>query len=189
MDDRPHGSLNPQLSPGWSASSPPSHRAGDAAVDTDVLPGDVSGTLGHQEAHQGSQFTSPAFTQELKDAGAGSCAHTRSLLQRHLADVDDQIERLRQARTQLAALADRPTLQIAALTGVAAILSAFMNNVGALALVMPIAMEMCERSGRSPSLVLMPIATLLPLRSALERHSLIWHCSAAAFLATRSPTT
>ena len=44
---------------------------------------------------------------ELKDAGAGSCAHTRSLLERHLADVDDQIERLREARTQLAALADR----------------------------------------------------------------------------------
>jgi di/tricarboxylate transporter len=38
------------------------------------------------------------------------------------------------------------------------ILSAFMNNVGALAIMLPIAMEVAERNKRSPSLVLMPLA-------------------------------
>ncbi|MCH7788983.1 MAG: MerR family DNA-binding protein [Acidobacteria bacterium] len=44
---------------------------------------------------------------ELKDAGSRSCAHTRSLLEEHLHDLDDQIERLRAARLGLAALAER----------------------------------------------------------------------------------
>lgn len=44
---------------------------------------------------------------ELKDAGAGSCEHTRSLLQRHLEELDAQIERLREARGELAELAAR----------------------------------------------------------------------------------
>ncbi len=44
---------------------------------------------------------------ELKDAGARSCEHTRSLLERHLDDLDDQIRRLQAARTELAELAAR----------------------------------------------------------------------------------
>jgi DNA-binding transcriptional MerR regulator len=44
---------------------------------------------------------------ELKDAGEGSCAHTRTLLHRHLDELDEQIERLQQARQELAELADR----------------------------------------------------------------------------------
>ena len=44
---------------------------------------------------------------ELKDAGAGSCRHTRSLLDRHLADLDGQIRRLQTARRELADLARR----------------------------------------------------------------------------------
>ncbi len=44
---------------------------------------------------------------ELKDAGARSCEHTRSLLERHLDDLDEQIRRLEAARTELADLADR----------------------------------------------------------------------------------
>ncbi|MDW3218700.1 MAG: heavy metal-responsive transcriptional regulator [Acidimicrobiales bacterium] len=44
---------------------------------------------------------------ELKDTGANSCSHTRSLLERHLADLDDQIERLVAARTELVELASR----------------------------------------------------------------------------------
>jgi di/tricarboxylate transporter len=50
------------------------------------------------------------------------------------------------------------TLHILALTGMAAVTSAFMNNVGALALFMPIAMQSAARTGRSPSLLLMPLA-------------------------------
>ena len=41
---------------------------------------------------------------ELKDAGARSCEHTRSLLERHLSELDDQIERLQTARTELVTL-------------------------------------------------------------------------------------
>ncbi|MGI9419787.1 MAG: SLC13 family permease, partial [Geminicoccaceae bacterium] len=37
-------------------------------------------------------------------------------------------------------------------------LSAFMNNVGALALMLPVAVRNAERSGISPSMVLMPLA-------------------------------
>lgn len=44
---------------------------------------------------------------ELKDAGRNSCAHTRSLLERHLADLDDQIARLLDARHELVELAAR----------------------------------------------------------------------------------
>ena len=39
---------------------------------------------------------------ELKDAGANSCQHTRSLLDRHLEELDDQIGRLTEARRELA---------------------------------------------------------------------------------------
>lgn len=44
---------------------------------------------------------------ELKDAGANSCGHTRSLLERHLADLDTQIARLTTARAELTKLARR----------------------------------------------------------------------------------
>lgn len=44
---------------------------------------------------------------ELKDSGARSCDHTRTLLDRHLADIDDQIARLEVARVALAELAER----------------------------------------------------------------------------------
>ena len=51
-----------------------------------------------------------------------------------------------------------PILHIGTLTLVTAILSAFMNNVGALALMMPVAIQSAIKANRSPSLVLMPIA-------------------------------
>ncbi len=41
--------------------------------------------------------------------------------------------------------------QVGALTSLVAVLSAFMNNVGALALLMPVAIRMARRNGRSPS--------------------------------------
>ncbi|MEX1154984.1 SLC13 family permease [Parvibaculum sp.] len=47
---------------------------------------------------------------------------------------------------------------IAALTGLAAVLSAFMNNVGALALLMPVAVQIAARQGLPPGKVLMPLA-------------------------------
>lgn len=55
-------------------------------------------------------------------------------------------------------LAGIPSLHIAALIFIAAFLSMFMNNVGALALLMPIAIQSTVKAGRSPSTVLMPLS-------------------------------
>ncbi|HSE77781.1 MAG TPA: SLC13 family permease [Alphaproteobacteria bacterium] len=49
-------------------------------------------------------------------------------------------------------------LQVGALSIAVAMMSAFMNNVGALALIMPAAIAAAKKSERSPSLILMPIA-------------------------------
>ncbi|NBC03880.1 MAG: SLC13 family permease [Bacteroidetes bacterium] len=51
-----------------------------------------------------------------------------------------------------------PTLQILCLCAVVAIASGFMNNVGALAIMMPIAIYVARKSDLPPSYVLMPIA-------------------------------
>ncbi len=51
-----------------------------------------------------------------------------------------------------------PTLSIAALTLLAAVLSAFMNNVGALALLMPVALQLANRLELPPGKLLMPLA-------------------------------
>ncbi len=59
---------------------------------------------------------------------------------------------------QLTRVGDQPWVQVAALTGVVALASGFMNNVGALALLMPVAIWMARQSGRSPSFLLMPLA-------------------------------
>lgn len=54
--------------------------------------------------------------------------------------------------------AGHPTLHILALTGVVAVCSAFMNNVGALALMLPIAIGSAYNSKRPTSEVLMPLS-------------------------------
>lgn len=51
-----------------------------------------------------------------------------------------------------------PTLSIFALTLLAAVLSGFMNNVGALALLMPVALQIAARLELPPGRVLMPLA-------------------------------
>jgi di/tricarboxylate transporter len=51
-----------------------------------------------------------------------------------------------------------PGLMIATLTSITAILSAFMNNVGALAILLPASIVAAQKAGRSPAIVLMPIA-------------------------------
>ena len=55
------------------------------------------------------------------------------------------------------------TLQVAAASSLGALLSSFMNNVGALALMLPVTLRNAVKARRSPSLVLMPLsfATLL----------------------------
>lgn len=59
---------------------------------------------------------------------------------------------------QLTRVGNQPMIQVATLTGIVALCSGFMNNVGALALLMPVAIWMSRRGGRSPSFLLMPLA-------------------------------
>jgi len=68
------------------------------------------------------------------------------------AGVVDGMSRL------LGRVGSSPTAQVTTLTGIVVICSGFMNNVGALALLMPVAIWMSRQSGRSPSLLLMPLA-------------------------------
>lgn len=49
-------------------------------------------------------------------------------------------------------------LQLIALTATVALMSAFVKNIGALAILLPVAFQMARRSGVSPSLFLMPMA-------------------------------
>ncbi len=53
---------------------------------------------------------------------------------------------------------NKQTTHISSLGGVIAILSAFMNNVGALALMLPVTLKTAWNQKRSPSILLMPIA-------------------------------
>ena len=52
----------------------------------------------------------------------------------------------------------RPTAQLVTQTVIVAVLSAFMNNVGALALMLPVALRQAYRDGYSPAIALMPLA-------------------------------
>ena len=54
--------------------------------------------------------------------------------------------------------AKRLSLSIAALAGLGAALSAVMNNVGALALLMPVAMRAAKKAKQSPAVILMPVS-------------------------------
>lgn len=58
------------------------------------------------------------------------------------------------AAERIAGISEHPLVNLILLTGVGALLSGFINNVGALALMMPLAL----RTARSPSAVLMPLS-------------------------------
>jgi di/tricarboxylate transporter len=51
-----------------------------------------------------------------------------------------------------------PTIQVLSLTAFVTVCSAFMNNVGALALLIPVAIRMARNHKRPPSYLLMPLA-------------------------------
>ena len=57
--------------------------------------------------NSGLSLAEIASVLELKEAGATSCQHTRSLLDRHIGELEGQIERLRQTHATLVAMADR----------------------------------------------------------------------------------
>jgi len=50
------------------------------------------------------------------------------------------------------------TLSMTALIGLGALLSGFMNNIGAMALLMPVAIQMAKRFNLTPGKILMPLA-------------------------------
>lgn len=58
----------------------------------------------------------------------------------------------------MARVGERLVLQVSALTLLVAVFSAFMNNVGALALFLPVAIRMAREHDRPASLLLMPLA-------------------------------
>lgn len=58
----------------------------------------------------------------------------------------------------VSSLSNNITIQIFTLSALVAVASAFMNNVGALAILMPVAINIARKSGNSPSFYLMPIA-------------------------------
>ncbi|PCJ67491.1 MAG: SLC13 family permease [Bacteroidetes bacterium] len=59
---------------------------------------------------------------------------------------------------QIAPFSKKHLTHISSLSGVVAILSAIMNNVGALALMLPVALKSSIKQKRSPSIILMPLA-------------------------------
>jgi len=58
----------------------------------------------------------------------------------------------------LAPFKGRPLAQLVVQTAIVALLSAFMNNVGALALMLPVALRQAYRDGYAPAVALMPLA-------------------------------
>ncbi len=53
---------------------------------------------------------------------------------------------------------ERPYLQVVVLSAMVMVLSAFMNNVGALAVFLPVAITFAKKAGRKPSELLMPMS-------------------------------
>jgi di/tricarboxylate transporter len=58
----------------------------------------------------------------------------------------------------LAPYLKRSTGQVAILTSAVALLSCFIKNIGALAMLLPVAIQIARRSGSSPSILLMPLS-------------------------------
>ncbi|MEQ8966679.1 MAG: SLC13 family permease [Azospirillaceae bacterium] len=52
----------------------------------------------------------------------------------------------------------RPSTHVGVLAGIGAGLSGFMNNVGTLGLMMPVALQTARKAGRAPGVVLMPLS-------------------------------
>ncbi|HAP32020.1 MAG TPA: SLC13 family permease, partial [Firmicutes bacterium] len=58
----------------------------------------------------------------------------------------------------MARIGENPIMQLGVLLVAVTVCSAFMNNIGALALFMPVAIRMARKNDHSPSLFLMPLA-------------------------------
>ena len=102
----------------------------------------ITGIVPASEAFAG--FGHPAVTTV-----AAVLVISRGLINSGLIDV---------ITNQLHKIGSNITLQILGLTLTVAAISAFMNNVGALAIMLPVALQMARKNGHPPSLFLMPIA-------------------------------
>ncbi len=80
-------------------------------------------------------------------------------------------------------------VQLAALTGIVTVLSAFMNNIGALALTMPVAITVAHKKGIPTSALLMPLAaaSLLGGMTSLDRDAAQHHRLLLSRTGRRSP--
>ncbi len=58
----------------------------------------------------------------------------------------------------LGKLGDNPYIQLAGFTILVTLISGFINNIGAIAVLLPIAMQACKKKNISPSLLLMPLS-------------------------------
>jgi di/tricarboxylate transporter len=102
----------------------------------------LTGVIPHEEAFVG--FGHPAVVTV-----AAILVVSRGLLNGGAVDV---------LAGWISRVGDRPVTQVMVLTSVVAISSGFMNNVGALALLMPVAIRIARKSGVSASKLLMPLA-------------------------------
>jgi len=102
----------------------------------------ITGVVAHEDVFAG--FGHPAVVTV-----AAVLVVSRGLLSAGVVAVISQ---------RLSRVGDRPVFQVAVLTVVVAISSGFMNNVGALALLMPVAIRIARKNGASPSALLMPLA-------------------------------
>ena len=86
------------------------------------LPCPLCGGIGHNHANL-PMVEPPGFIRDaqasgltlaevqsllsMKDAGVGTCGHTLSFLDRHIAEIDEQITRLQASRAEMVELAER----------------------------------------------------------------------------------
>ncbi len=102
----------------------------------------ISGITPYEEAFYG--FSHPAVITV-----AAVLIISRALMNSGIVDL---------ASRKLSAVNSNQIVRMVYLVGGVALCSAFMNNVGALALFMPVAIRLSRRSKQSPSTVLMPLA-------------------------------
>jgi len=102
----------------------------------------ISGIIPYEEAFYG--FSHPAVITV-----AAVLIISRALMNSGIVDL---------ASRKLSAVNTNQIVRLAYLVGGVALCSAFMNNVGALALFMPVAIRMAKKSEQSPSTLLMPLA-------------------------------
>jgi di/tricarboxylate transporter len=102
----------------------------------------VTGIIPYEEAFYG--FSHPAVITV-----AAVLIISRALMNSGVVDL---------ASRKLSAVNHNQILRMAYLVGGVALCSAFMNNVGALALFMPVAIRIAQKNKQSPSTLLMPLA-------------------------------